>query len=112
MFALILAQGIVDSNCEGEGSCPNTLQDFAEVFLNILEILIPLGGLVLFVMLLFGGFNFIFSGGDPRKVEGARNTITYAIIGMVLLAAAFFILQIIASITGVEGILNFEIFLG
>lgn len=106
MHSTIFAQGIV------QDQKANTLSDLTGVFTRIVSILIPIGGVVLFVMLIVGGFYFIFSSGDPRKVEGARNTITYAIIGIIVLAAAFFIIQLIANFAGVPAILNFNIYQG
>ena len=48
-----------------------------------------------------GGFQFITSGGDPKGVEQAKNTLTYAIGGVVLIAAGYLIIQIIQVFTGV-----------
>jgi hypothetical protein len=90
--------------------CASPLFNLTDTFENIISILIPIGGIILFVMLIIGGFHFITSSGDPRKVEGAKNTLTYAIAGIVILAAAFLIIQIIAGLVGVPAILNFDIY--
>lgn len=92
--------------------CASPLSNLTAIFGRIIQILIPIGGVVLFVMLIIGGFYFITSSGDPRKVEGAKSTITYAIIGIVVLALAFLIIQIIAYFLGVPAILNFTIYQG
>lgn len=42
---------------------------------------------------LFGGFKLLKSGGDEKEVAAAREMITHAVIGFVLLMAAFFVLQ-------------------
>jgi hypothetical protein len=106
MLSTIFAQGIVPE------TGANKLSDLTGIFVRIISALLPVGGIILFVMLVMGGFYFIFSSGDPRKVEGARNTITYAIIGIVVLASAFFIIQLIANFVGVPAILNFNIYQG
>lgn len=107
MFSTVLAQGIVK---EGQA---NQLSDLTKVFTeHILPTLIPIGGIILFVMLVVGGFYYITSSGDPRKVEGAKNTLTYAIIGIVVLAAAFLIVEIIANFVGVPALLDFNIYNG
>lgn len=92
------------------GECASPLSNLTDTFMNVIGFLIPLGGMVLFVMLLIGGFYFITSSGDPRKVEGAKNTLTYAIGGVMVLAAAFLIIQIIANFVGVPAILNFNVY--
>lgn len=89
--------------------CAHTIEGLGPIFVNIISILIPVGGIILFIMLVVGGFSMMTSSGDPRKAEGAKNTITYAIMGAVVLALAFLILQIIAAFTGVPSILNFVV---
>lgn len=79
---------------------PNTLTDLEGVFGNILGLFIPLGSIVLFVMLVLGGIKYISSGDKPGNVEQAKAIITYAIIGAVLLAMAYLILQVIGLVTG------------
>lgn len=96
---------------EDAGDHPNTLQDLEKVFTNVLRAAIPLGGIVLFVILLLAGVNLTMAGSDPKKAEAARNMATYAILGIVALALSFLILVIIARFTGVETILNFRLFI-
>ena len=86
-----------------------TLDKLGDVFGSLVSALLALGGVVLFIMLLSGGFKFLTSGGDPKAVEGAKKTMTYAIIGVVLLAASYLILKILSDITGVDNILDFNI---
>ena len=113
MLSVIFAQIVKDCDPASGVSCEaNQLSDLTGVFGRIISSLLPIGGIILFVMLIVGGFYFIFSGGDPRRVEGARNTITYAVIGIVVLAAAFLIIQIIANFVGVPALLNFNIYNG
>ncbi len=113
IFFTLLAQTSTTPTCDPSqpvGNCASPLSNLTYVFGRIVSILIPIGGIVLFVMLIIGGFYFITSSGDPRKVEGAKSTITYAIGGIVLLALAFLIIQIIAFFVGVPTILNFNIY--
>jgi hypothetical protein len=77
-----------------------TIKGFEAIFNNVVSISLGLGGIVLFVLLLSGGFKYITAGGDPKAIEGAKKTITYAIAGIVLLALAFLIIRLIEQITG------------
>jgi hypothetical protein len=52
-------------------------------------------------MIIFAGYQLIFSGGDAKAVEGGRKTLTFAILGLVLVFLSFFILNVISSVTGV-----------
>jgi hypothetical protein len=81
---------------------PATLSDLEIYFSRFVSVAIEFGGIVLFVMLLIGGFNYLTSGGNPQQAEAAKKTITYAIFGIVLLAMSFLILKLIQEFTGVN----------
>ncbi len=85
------------------------LRDLEGVFGNVVSVVLGLAGIVLFIMLILGGFGYITSGGDPKKVESARNTLTYAIGGMIFIALAYLILKFIEVFTGVP-VTEFKIF--
>lgn len=87
-----------------------TLQGLECIFSNTISVALALAGIVLFVMFLIGGFRFITSSGDPKALEAAKGTLTHAVLGLVVVILAFLILQLIANITGVTGILNFQVF--
>jgi len=72
------------------------------LFGNVVSVVLALSGIALFIMLVVGGFRYITAGGDPKGIEAARNTLTYAIFGVVLLAASYMILVFIQAFTGVE----------
>jgi hypothetical protein len=79
-----------------------TLQGFGCLFVNILSIALQAIGLVMFIMLIIGGFKFLTAGGDPKAVESAKGTLTMAITGLVLAILAWFILSFIGQFTGVN----------
>ena len=59
-------------------------------------------GIVAVILIIYSGIKFILSGGDPKQVEGARKTMTYAIIGFILILLSFVILNLISTVTGVS----------
>lgn len=71
------------------------------IFSNIVAAVIGFAGIVLFIMLIIGGLQWATAGGDPKKAEMARKTLTSAIIGLVLVAMALLIIRLIESFTGV-----------
>lgn len=81
---------------------PATIADLQNVFQNLVSALIALAGIALFIMLVIGGVKYITSGGDPKATEGAKNTITYAIGGLVLILISYLILVVIQAITGAK----------
>ena len=86
---------------DGTGSgCAVPISGFNTLFSNVLNVVVAFAAVILFIMLIVGGFKFITSGGNPKNVEAAKQTLTYAILGMVLVASAFFIIQVIQQFTG------------
>lgn len=60
-----------------------------------------LGGILCFFIVIITGFGIISNaGGDPHAAEGRKMIMTYAIIGLVIMFASYWILQILNSITG------------
>ncbi|HNP89406.1 MAG: hypothetical protein BWY24_00282 [Microgenomates group bacterium ADurb.Bin219] len=88
-----------------------TIKGFECIFANILNIVVRFAGIALFLMFLVGGFKYLTSGGDPKKSQAAQQTLTYAIIGLVVILGAWIIFLLIKEFTGVD-VLNFEIVTG
>ena len=79
-----------------------TLKGLELVFQKILNYAVMFAVVVLFILLVIGGFKFLTSGGDPKATESAQKTLTYAILGIVLLIAIWFILLFIEKFTGIK----------
>jgi hypothetical protein len=98
---------------EGQGKCVvngiATIQGLQCLLANVLSYVVAGLGLVGFVMIIVGAFSYLISGGSSKGVEGGRQTITFAIIGLVVALSAFIILQFVASFTGVSSILKFQV---
>lgn len=60
------------------------------------------GVIIFFFMLIFGGIKWISSGGDKQALEGARGTVTSAIIGLVILFATFAVIQLLGTFFGIK----------
>lgn len=69
---------------------------------NIINILFIIVVLIALIFLIYGAIKWITSGGDKTKVEGARNTIVAALVGLVLAFLAYFILQIVFQLFGLN----------
>ena len=59
---------------------------------SVLTIVMASAALAVFMYLIWGGIGWITSGGDKGKTEEARNKITAAVIGLIVLAAAYALL--------------------
>jgi len=76
------------------------LTEIFDVVGKIIGLLAPAAAIAFLVMLIIGAYQFITAGGDPKGAAQARATLTYAVIGVVLVVAAWFILKLIGDITG------------
>jgi len=75
----------------------------------ILRLVLAIGALLVFGFLIAGGIQWITSGGDKGKTESARNTITAAVIGLLILASSWAILNLVLGflgLTSLEGVIN------
>lgn len=78
-----------------------------EAFLgSIFTALMAIAALSVLIFLIWGAFDWINSGGEKGKVESARNKMTGAIMGLVVLACVFVIFAFIQQLLGIQ-ILNF-----
>ena|SRR3989344_6970739 len=69
---------------------------------NIIISAMVLSGIVTFLMLVFGGVQYITSGGDKAQTESARNKITYAIIGLVIVVGSYAIIVLMEAFFGIS----------
>jgi len=75
--------------------------DIGVLITKILNFVMVLGALLVFMYLILGGIEWITSGGDKGKTESARNKITAAIIGLIVLASAWAILILVLKFLGI-----------
>lgn len=59
------------------------------IFQTVANLLIFIVGAVAVIMLIIGGLRYVLSGGDEKGVVSAKNTILYAIIGVIVAILAF-----------------------
>lgn len=97
------------SDCLGGGNAADVaqIQCLECIILQVFHIVVRLAGVVVFIMLIIGGFRYLTAGGDPKSTESARKIITYAIFGLVLILAAWFLLNFIGEFTGISAITEF-----
>jgi fumarate reductase subunit D len=67
------------------------------IITTVVNIFSAIVGIVSVIMIIYGGFKYISSGGDSSKVTEAKNTIVYAVIGLVVVAMAQFIVQFVLN---------------
>ena len=86
---------------------PSALSGIANLRLGTLlshltQFLVVVAALLAFLFFVYGGFKWLMSSGDKKKVEEAQKTLQYAIIGLVLVLLSFFIINFIGMLFGVS----------
>ncbi len=82
----------------GFGGANATLADIVSL---LTQVAIGLASVVLFLIFIWAGYDFVVSKGDPQKVASARLKITYGIAGYILLVLAYLIVRVISQVFGV-----------
>ena len=76
---------------------PTELFGNTGIFTQITNTALAIVGLIAVFMLIFGGIRYIISGGDQKKVTDAKNTILYAIIGLIIALLAYAIVNFVLN---------------
>lgn len=92
--ALTLREGAEAAKCDG---CPSDLFGETGAFKQITNTILYIVGIIAVVMLIIGGVKYVISGGDAKKVTDAKNTVLYAIIGLVIAVFAYAIVNFVIS---------------
>lgn len=79
-----------------------TLSCIFPLIANVISWLLEFAGVVAVIMIIYSGIRFMFSGGDPKQIEGAKKTLLYAVLGLVLIFLSFAIIRFISQVTGVS----------
>ncbi|MBQ3296218.1 hypothetical protein IJG95_00675 [Candidatus Saccharibacteria bacterium] len=93
-FATTLKEGAEAARCDG---CPENLFGDTGVFKQITNVVLYIVGVIAVIMLIIGGIKYVVSGGDAKKVTDAKNTVLYAIIGLIIAFLAFAIVNFVIT---------------
>ncbi len=90
--------GLTDDSCNIQSPTSDTMSSFIwRIALNIVDDILQIAGYVAFGFVVFGGFLYMTSTGQPEKATRARKTITYGLIGVVVAMSAVLLVNVIAS---------------
>ncbi|PID32985.1 hypothetical protein CR969_03195 [Candidatus Saccharibacteria bacterium] len=80
--------GVPTNLSDGDGSIIKTVINFMLYGIGILSV----------IMLIIGGFRYVISGGQKDSVTAAKNTILYAIIGLLIAIFAYAIVRFVVNV--------------
>ena len=97
-----LASSIGDGATAAAGDLTATKISVASIFSTVAHVLIYLVGAISVIVLIIGGLRYIVSAGNATQVQGAKNTILYAIVGIVVAVAAYAIVAFVLAQFGIK----------
>jgi len=98
----LIAQTVQFGGTSIKGPLDSSIQNLGDLVSRILSFLIPLSGVVLLFVLIWGGYDYMMSQGNAEKVKSAQGKITTGIIGFILLISSYLIVRVIAKIFGLS----------
>lgn len=87
-------------NIQTPGGVPNI--GISPIIQTGVTLLFVFAILLTLFFLIYGGIRWIVSGGNKEKLQQARQTLTYAIIGLIVVLLSFFIINVIGGIFAVN----------
>ena len=88
-----ISEGI---ECAG-GTLPENLSGSGGIITNVINVLLGIVGVVAIIMVIVGALRMVLSAGNEKTVADARNTILYAVIGLIVAILAFAIVNFITG---------------
>lgn len=78
------------------------LDQIEQTFSSVISVIVGLGFIALLAFLVWAGIKYLMSGGEPKAVQQAHHTVTWALLGITFMAIAWVILQLVQNFTGVN----------
>jgi len=75
---------------------------FAQILSSLVGFLTLIGGLFFLIYFMIGGLNWIMAGGKPENIQKAQDTMTNAVIGLIIMVAAYSIAFIVSQVLGID----------
>jgi len=100
---LYLAQRIQISGQEIKGPLPDNFNNLGGLISRVITLfLIPIASVILLLVFIWAGYDFMMSEGNPEKIKSAQAKITTGVIGLVLLVLSFLIIKVVEVILGIR----------
>jgi len=100
----LLAQNLTLPDGTTITSPATTVTSLGGLISTILKFALPISGIALLIMIISAGFTLLTSAGDAKSTEKGKQTLTYAIVGFIVIFAAYWITQIAGIVFGIQSI--------
>lgn len=94
-YAAVDTKSVCEGISQAGGGCEADSVPLTTVIRLVIRILSLIAGVAAVIMIVIGGLKYITSGGDSSKVASAKTSILYAIVGLIIVALAQFIVRFV-----------------
>lgn len=101
-FGLSLGD-VINGNYRGDGQPVELFDGNTAIIPRFINLMLFIVGILSIIMLIFGGIRYVISGGDSGRVKDAKNTIMYAIVGLIVAILGYAIVTWVISVVGSGG---------
>ena len=84
-------------------TAPSTISDTIKSIINVLS---AIAGAAAVIMIIVGGFRYVTSAGNAESTKSARNTLIYAVVGLVIIAMAQIVVHFVLNTTNNSDCVN------
>lgn len=84
--------------CADRSQTEDTISGADGIIIRIANIMAAIGGMIAIIIIVLSGLRFVQSGGSSEDITGARRALIYAIVGLVVIAIARLLVQLIVSL--------------
>jgi hypothetical protein len=89
-----VTSGAQGTTCAGASTANGSIDNTISLFLNLFSAIV---GIIAVVMIIVGGVKYITSGGSSEKTTSAKDTILFAIVGLIVVALAQIIVKFVLN---------------
>lgn len=89
---ILCGQGNAGANSE---FCKDADDDAFDLIKTVINVLLFVAGIVAVIVIIIGGIRYVTSSGEAANVKGAKDTILYAVVGLVITILAFSIVNFV-----------------
>lgn len=82
--------------CRAQGKC--TVDDVLQVFVNVSYLVLALSGTAALIALIYGGFEWVISAGNPDRVKRGKDSLTGAVIGLAIVFGAYAFINLLIGV--------------
>ena len=79
-----------------------TFQNIGEILSAAIPLVLAFAGLGLLIMLISAGYTFLTSAGDAKQMEKGKQQLTFAVVGFLVVFAAYWVVQLTGTIFGLK----------